>query len=129
MKPHLAACRELPNQVSLPRPGFPRFVVLLVPSVLAINSDVFLLVANEALALLLKSVDLLLSEESNLAKLPRFLIGRAMRVFLRLNVDLLRCLRKVAILFDNVQPACRALGCLNLGLRCLRSQDSLNRLV
>jgi hypothetical protein len=51
------------------------------------------------------------------------------QIFLRLIVDLLRCLRKVAIVLDDVQPACRALGRLNLGLFCLRSQGCLNRLV
>jgi hypothetical protein len=111
------------------RSHFPRFVALLVLSVWAADSDVSLLVANKKFALLLKSVDLLLSEASNLVELPRLLIGRAMRIFLRLIVALLRCLRKVDILFDNVEPACRALGCLNLGLRCLRSQGFLNCLV
>jgi hypothetical protein len=66
---------------------------------------------------------------SNLVQLPRLLIGRAMRIFLRLIVDLLHCLRKVVVFLDGVLPACRALGCLNLGLRCLRSHGRLNRLV
>jgi hypothetical protein len=92
-KPHPGACRELPTHVSLSWPGFPRCFVLLVPYVRAGDSDVSFLVANEALALLLKSVDFLLSEASNLVQLPRLLIGRAMRIFLRLTVDLLRCLR------------------------------------
>jgi hypothetical protein len=63
---------------------------------------VSLLVANETLALLLKSVDLLLSEASNLVQLPRLLIGRNMRIFFRLTVDLPRCLRKVDVFFDGV---------------------------
>jgi hypothetical protein len=44
-----------------------------------------------------------------------------MRIFLRLIVDLLRCLRKVSILLDDVHPACRALVRLDLGVRYLRS--------
>jgi hypothetical protein len=76
-------------------------VVLLVLSVWAVDSDVSLLVANVTLALL-KSVDLLLSEASNLVRLSRLLIGRAMRIFLRLIVDLLCCFRKVAVFFDDV---------------------------
>jgi hypothetical protein len=67
---------------------------------------VSLLVANETLAILLKSVDLLVSKASNLVQLPRLLIGRAMRIFLRLTVDLLCFLRKVVVFFDDVQPAC-----------------------
>jgi hypothetical protein len=59
-------------------------------------------VANEALALLLKFVDFLLSEASNPVQLPRLFFGRAMRIVLRLTVDLLRCLRKIDVFFDDV---------------------------
>jgi hypothetical protein len=48
------------------RRGFLRLVVLFVLSVWAVESDTSLLVANEALVLLLKSVDLLLIQASNL---------------------------------------------------------------
>ena len=65
-KPDHATCRELPTHVSLSRPGFPRYVVLLVLPVWALDSDVSPIVANEALALLLEYFDLLFSKASNL---------------------------------------------------------------